>query len=487
MEVRNMKKLFFFFMAVAFIAGNMNAQNVNLTVQVDMSVQQTLGNFDPASGVVYVAGSFNEWSVGATQLEDGDSDLIYTATLEVAPDTTYYYKFVMGADGWEGDPNREVVVADVDVTVDPDYFNRIAPLERKDIGVLYICDMTYEIGSGRFDPNTQIVEVRGAFFNWDATAPEMTANPLNPNEYEYEAVQYLGEGDALPGHKFVYANADGSNVTWEGDAPYGGNYTQTVTADDMAAEFMEVVRAFGALDPGTITQTPFTLKFRCNTTLDPISSANNQPFTVVNTVHMFGATAPLKWPGGGWPSDEIGLGTELTDADEDGIFEAEVGFSIYSPLRIQYKYGINYGDVDNNQGANDNENGVGQDHFVTFLNDITYSTVTDTFNVMTDKPADIYISAEDVELAPTEFSMSQNYPNPFNPSTTISFALPKASNVVLKVYNLLGQEVATLINGQMNSGSHNVRFDASNLTSGMYIYKIQAGSFTSTAKMMLVK
>ena len=88
---------------------------------------------------------------------------------------------------------------------------------------------------------------------------------------------------------------------------------------------------------------------------------------------------------------------------------------------------------------------------------------------------------------PTEFSLSQNYPNPFNPSTTINFALPKSSNVKLTIYNALGKEVATLINGTVEAGNHSAVWNASNNASGMYFFKLEAGNFTSTKKMMLIK
>ncbi|MEQ9308026.1 MAG: T9SS type A sorting domain-containing protein [Balneolaceae bacterium] len=95
--------------------------------------------------------------------------------------------------------------------------------------------------------------------------------------------------------------------------------------------------------------------------------------------------------------------------------------------------------------------------------------------------------SSEAEENPNEFKLSQNYPNPFNPSTNISFSLPSSGEVGLKVYNLLGQEVATLINNRMNAGAHTVQFDASRLASGVYIYRLVSGGFSKTKKMMLIK
>jgi len=91
------------------------------------------------------------------------------------------------------------------------------------------------------------------------------------------------------------------------------------------------------------------------------------------------------------------------------------------------------------------------------------------------------------DLKPTEFSLAQNYPNPFNPSTTISFAIPTDNYVTLKIYDSLRREVAELINDFRTSGFYSFDFDASNLSSGMYVYQIQAGEFTDTKKLLLQK
>lgn len=96
-------------------------------------------------------------------------------------------------------------------------------------------------------------------------------------------------------------------------------------------------------------------------------------------------------------------------------------------------------------------------------------------------------SIESEAAMPTQFTLEQNFPNPFNPTTQIRYGIPEASNVVLKVYNMLGQEVATLINGEQPPGWHTASFDATGLTSGSYMFRLEAGDFVSTKKLMLIK
>jgi len=88
---------------------------------------------------------------------------------------------------------------------------------------------------------------------------------------------------------------------------------------------------------------------------------------------------------------------------------------------------------------------------------------------------------------PIEYSLSQNYPNPFNPVTRIDYQLPKSGNVRLGVYNTLGQEVSVLINEVQTEGNHAIEWNASSFPSGVYIYKLESGSFVSNRKMILIK
>ncbi len=85
------------------------------------------------------------------------------------------------------------------------------------------------------------------------------------------------------------------------------------------------------------------------------------------------------------------------------------------------------------------------------------------------------------------YSIEQNYPNPFNPSTTIKYSVPQTSNVVIKVFDILGNETETLVNEEKSAGNYNIEFDASNLPSGVYFYQLKAGGFVRTKKMVLMK
>jgi hypothetical protein len=94
---------------------------------------------------------------------------------------------------------------------------------------------------------------------------------------------------------------------------------------------------------------------------------------------------------------------------------------------------------------------------------------------------------EDDYFIPTRVTLGQNFPNPFNPSTTIKLELPKSSVVRLSVCDMLGREVSVLVNERRDAGVHDVKFDGSNLASGLYLYRLTAGSFVETRKLVLVR
>ncbi|MCF6270700.1 MAG: family 10 glycosylhydrolase [Melioribacteraceae bacterium] len=119
-------------------------------------------------------------------------------------------------------------------------------------------------------------------------------------------------------------------------------------------------------------------------------------------------------------------------------------------------------------------------------NDFGQSEWTGIFKFKT--AADSVVSAEDIDLSlPQEYTLEQNYPNPFNPVTTISFGIPESGMTSLRVYNIIGQEIAVLVNEDLQAGIYNISFDASEMTSGLYLYRLQSKEFVSIKKMLLIK
>jgi hypothetical protein len=159
------------------------------------------------------------------------------------------------------------------------------------------------------------------------------------------------------------------------------------------------------------------------------------------------------------------------------------GDNVFAPvegMRIPIDYAIN----DNDANATNTREGI-----------LTYSIENEDFSWR-----DVFrwshtwignlwnpVSVENEGQPVTDYALAQNYPNPFNPSTQIKFALKDAGFVTLKVYDVLGKEVATLVKGDYASGSYNVSFDASGLSSGIYFYRLETGAFVQTNKMMLLK
>jgi hypothetical protein len=98
-----------------------------------------------------------------------------------------------------------------------------------------------------------------------------------------------------------------------------------------------------------------------------------------------------------------------------------------------------------------------------------------------------FIEEEEIEEIPTSYVLSQNYPNPFNPSTKIKYSNPKRANVVIRVYDILGNEIETLVKEEKPAGTYEITWNAANLPSGVYFYQIKTGEFIQTKKMILLK
>jgi len=123
----------------------------------------------------------------------------------------------------------------------------------------------------------------------------------------------------------------------------------------------------------------------------------------------------------------------------------------------------------------------------------TFSPTSQAYSNVTSNLSNDYVGIEPVsvgqisQVIPNHFALSQNHPNPFNPSTIITYDLPKEGMVTIKIYDLLGREVKTLVDEYKSAGSYSVAFDARNLTSGTYFYRLTSGDFTEIKKLILMK
>lgn len=181
-------------------------------------------------------------------------------------------------------------------------------------------------------------------------------------------------------------------------------------------------------------------------------------------------------------------GTHGDLVKNDSVYSLVWNYTTADFLGQEFKFGV---------GGFDNEGGFGNNHIENIDDAAATYTIASQFGSIDPKFFNAWnfdlkkpqtpTAVDDQPAVPLVYQLSQNYPNPFNPSTTIQFYLPTQSIVTLKVFNVLGQEIMTVLNEKLGSGNHTVKFDASKLTSGVYLYQINAGTFTDTKKMILLK
>jgi DNA/RNA endonuclease YhcR with UshA esterase domain len=473
-----------------YYATDFQPAQAQVTFNVNMRVKILKGEFTPSTDLLVIRGNFNGWSGLADQLSDTDGDSIYSITKTFNVGDNLEFKFVIhrsGTDFWEDRiPNRTYTVQPGTNVYNGGYFNNDSIyVPRVPIQFTFSCNMELERLSGRFNPATDTVSVNGTFNGWASKQWILQPNALNPDLYEGTWTINAGVGESIE-FKFWYTPNN-----WESRP----NRVYTFTQDDINAGSVFYSGAFNDASLATVLNQPATIKFTVYTQ-GAVSVVNGQPFPVVNTVHIAGSALPLQWPSGGWPNSDsvrmIRLYDNGTNGDlvaGDKIFSRDITFPQYTVLRVEYKYSINFGDAVNNGGGNDNEAGFAQNHILNMTRFMTGATTVDTFGRMGDSYLTNITGVNDqVVTKPTTYSLSQNYPNPFNPTTKIRFTVPELTKVTLKVYNILGQEVATILeNKELGQGMYEYEFNAANLTSGTYIYKMTAGNFVQTRKMILIK
>lgn len=579
---------------------------INVTFQVDMSVQQQMGNFDPATQTVSIPGSFNGWNTEANMLSDDDGDLVYTTTLTLDPNSTYEYKYFAGGQ-WESIDNRSVTTGSEDLVLDVVYFNDEDEVATGDASVTFEVDMRLPMRQGSLNPGQQVF-VAGSFNGWSTATDEMTDDD-GDSTYTV-VVGNLQSGEELQ-FKYIYYKSDGS-VEWEGvdnrhftPAPGDTNYFFAFWNDiDPDVEFadgditfnvdMSVMSEIGIFDntqdsmmvrgsfngwgdQDVMDQDALSADFYYKTIgfeQQPVGMDLAYKFYVKNhdenTMWTDGWERPFSQGGGNRNVEFAGeTGQQVDpvyydDVDPDWVIEAgqtvQITFQVdmtdaanpdiqvptFNPAtdtvwwiaeQPSFIYTQGWVDTDNmrvlmltdddgdmiytgtltvngpawngfeyryaftHDGGSFTHEPAGFADFAYRVRYIAmngarqfvqpYTAPQDHWTPQEDK-SDQWedgppVGVEGQNEIVRKFDLQQNYPNPFNPTTTIKFSIPKDGVVTLKVFNLLGQEVATLINEEMNAGSYKVNFDASKLGSGVYFYKLQTGNHSATRKMLLLK
>ncbi len=485
--------------AVPFDGMMGSGEPATVEFSVDMTVIAANG-FLPGTDKVYIAGSFTDWATSAIELTDTDGDTVYTLThtSSVGGDMLYF-KFIYGDTAtsitWESDPNRNLYLFDGDNSYF-DYWDRQEPNQQvADGNIQFTVDMAVMEEVGLFDPNVDSLHLYGSFNGWGANDPVYAMNQdfLVLNEWFLEMPFSQEPINAEQFYKFYVVLKDTNDIwtdTWERPISIGGG-NRTVLFEGSEDQEVETMYYDGVLPEYVIEDgTNIEITFRVDMT-----DATGITFVAGDKVYWL-SEEPAFIASQGWADSDTMTVLELTDSNNDMIYEGTLSVSGPSWNGFEYRYGyVHQGEwVQEPSGYGDFAYRVrycemnGERSFVQ-----PYTAPIDSWLDQEDKssqsetsPAGL-TSVKPVDLVAERFTLSQNYPNPFNPSTTIKFSVPESNLTSLKIYNILGQQVATLINEELSTGSYEIKFNASNLSSGVYFYTITSGDFSASRKMMLLK
>ncbi len=484
--------LAFVFMTSSIFAANPVKFQVNMSVKIASSI------FSIANDSVEVRGNFNGWGGFDALMTKNTNDSVYTVTYDM-PDslvgTSIQYKFVMtrgGSDTWEDGDNHTFTLATGGTTTPIVYFNNDSVLAVK-ANILFQVDMTVMKNVGYFEPNNgDLIYVRSSDVpgGW-GPGTELTENPLKPGHYQ-ALVEVTKAVNAKVEYKYFISTTRTTGLL----PPNGGyevgpganNYSFTFTGQDMNLP----ERYFDDINPSAILTQPSTVIFSVDMH-NAINHATGLAFPSVDSVFIGGSSKPLYWLWDNPDSSRADLrlyddGTHGDLKANDSIYSRAITFPKYTARTVQFKYSTAYHPGMANF-PEDNEAGVGENHSV-WLPDSASSEVrltTNKYGNFNDTTSIITGIKKFNNTVPGKYTLDQNYPNPFNPSTIIRYSVPKQSMVTLKIFNLLGQEVATLVNAEQISGTYEVNFNASRFASGIYFYQLKAGQFNAIKKMILMK
>ncbi len=514
------------FLVTLGVGNPAQAGNVSVTFQVHMGAFMQTGAFNPVTDSVIIRGSFQvlggdtahyggnqNW--GGTYFVMSQSlanDSIYTLAVtfgDTAVGDTIQYQFLpehAGNASWVEPGNRTYTITSAaSQTLPLAYIANKMPGIAATINITFQIDATELLAQG-FNPAVDSVYVVGdtSPLNWgpsSVASTTMIPSLADPSILEVTLSFTDVVGFTVNFKLFGNGSDPFSNGGWES----GGNHTFTFPNVDTTVTWTPDLNV---TKPALVAD---TVTFHIDM-ISAFDGINYKPITGVKSVWITGSVAPLNWPPSGWPLADTSKGDTANKVDttaqihrmyDDGTHGDSVAGDnnwtiklVFSPgvsSYVEYKYGavfngydtLSVGGVVSGGSLIDNECASGVNHSVVLSG--TKESIYNHFGDQDPNNPWTPLSVKQKTDKPIVFALSQNYPNPFNPTTQINYSVPKNSFVTLKIYNVLGQQVATLFTGNLKAGDYTSTFDASKFASGVYFYRLQAGSLTNVKKMVLMK
>jgi Secretion system C-terminal sorting domain len=498
---------------------NINGTKEHVWFKVDMTLPLKAAALS-LTDTVGVTGDFTGWGTSGTgflKMTRGASDSVYTVLADtIASGRTVQFKYIYLHAGvnWENPTlnlsaqnNRQYFVPQQDSTTFSAFWNDVNPNVTTGSGnINFTCDMSVMVRVGIFNTAVDSVLISAGFNGWTTNSPTAWLNQDASNDSSYYITQTFTNapyGDNPYKYYVHQHNPTGIDTIWsdgyERPVHWGGGNRET-SFKGLAS--MDTMDYYDGIHPDWFIPHGTNLHVVFSVDMNPAMNAGLQaiPFDPVNDTLYWLSEEPAFARAEKWyrPADGHMRILKLT-AQGAGIYSGTLNVSDPSFNAFEYRYEWQKGSdgtwVTEPSGFDAFDyrvRYVGQDvasHFPKNPWNMPKDTWTNS-PVKADQEKDPYTSLTGVKTVsqnPMTYSLSQNYPNPFNPSTKINFSIQKAGVVTLKIYNILGQEVATLVNYDLKPGAYSATFDASRLSSGVYFYTIHSGNFVQSKKMMLLK
>jgi len=499
--------------------------SVEVTFVVDMQYEQASVNG------VHIAGGFQGWDPTASEMTDTDGDGKYEINFTFAPGEELQYKFINGNDWDSAETVPDECVTDGNRTWVAPNFNRpyevcyemceTCPAPPVTKAVIFSVDMSEWLdedgatGMPVFSvARGDQMQVRGGFNGWNCDDPadcEMTRTPgtnifslaatITDGPYDVQEYKYYMQHDASSIELFESTYGEMySDMGWEDSPQFGGaNRVFTLGEDDGTGLLELELSGYYDLPAGAVI--PAGQEVDVTFTVD-MTGADADGFSAEDTVSIV-----LKDK---WLNYLQGLGdgsTHVATANGDGTYSVTVTFTGPFPWHMIYTWSFydvdNVADIEEGGGFGfgryraryqhaDADNNCAWGDYVFPMDEWQKDPPLPLEDY---DPESVCISLTSVDdgVLPMDFYISENYPNPFNPTTSIDFGIPSDLNVQINIYNIIGQQVASIDQGLLNPGAYTVTWNGKDtfgnfVPSGVYFYEIKAGKqFQRIKKMTLLK